>query len=98
MVRDGQTTNGDRKLVPIDPGPATLQGKISPGELEEFPIDGRDVLNTQQFQPGIVIQDGRSLDPTKTGNLGVSIDKVSGLSFRKRMAAYDISDETRGDV
>jgi hypothetical protein len=98
MVRDGQTTNGDRKLVPIDPGPPTLQGKISLGELEEFPVDGRDVLNTAQFQPGILIQDGRSLDPTKTGNLGVSIDKVSGQASRYRLDGIDLSDETRGDV
>jgi hypothetical protein len=97
-VRDGQTTNGDRALVLINPGPPTLQGKISPEETEEFPIDGRDVLNTTQFQPGILVQDGRSLDATKTGNFAVSINKVSGQASLYTLDGVDLNDETRGDV
>jgi hypothetical protein len=97
-VRDGQTTNGDRKLVAINPGAPTLDGKISPSELEEFPIDGRDLLDLAQFQPGILIQDGRSLDATKTGNSAVSVDKVSGLATRYTLDGVDINDETKGTI
>ena len=98
IVRDGQTTNGDRKLIPIDPGAPTLQGKISPQELEEFPLDGRDTLGTAQFQPGVVVQDGQAVDATKSGNFAVAIDKVSGQATRYRLDGLDLTDETRGDV
>ena len=97
-VQNGQTTNGDRKMVAIDPGTPTLKGKISPSEMEKFPIDGRDVLGLTQFEPGILVQDGRSLDATKTGNFGVSIDRVSGQATRYMLDGADINDETKGDV
>ena len=97
-VRDGQTANGDRKMVSIDPGTPTLKSKISPSDLEKFPIDGRDVLGLTEFQPGILVQDGRSLDATKTGNFAASIDRISGLATLQTLDGVDINDETKGGV
>ena len=34
-VRDGKTSNGDRKLTHVEPGTPTLQGKVSPGADRE---------------------------------------------------------------
>jgi Carboxypeptidase regulatory-like domain len=98
IVQDGKTTNGDRKLVRIDPGAPELKGQIDPAELNEFPIDGRELLGLTQFEPGILVQDGRSLDATKTGNFATSIDKISGSSTQYRLDGADIRDETKGDV
>jgi hypothetical protein len=98
IVQDGKTTNGDRKLVRINPGAPELKGTADPDEVNEFPIDGRDVLGLTQFQPGILVQDGRSLDATKTGNFGVSIDKINGAASEYRLDGVRINDETKGDV
>jgi len=95
-VRNGQKANGDRKLVRIDPGTPTLQSKVSPGEIDKLPVDGRDALNTAQFEPGVIVQDGRSLDPTKTGNFAVSIHKSSGLASLYRLDGIELNDETKG--
>jgi hypothetical protein len=97
-VRNGQTSNGDRKLVRVDPGTPTLQSKVTPEKIAELPIDSRDVLNTAQFEPGILIQDGRSLDPTKTGNFAVSIHKESGAATLYTLDGVDLNDETKGDA
>src|SRR5215469_7556942 len=97
-VRDGQTTNGDRKMVAIDPGAPTLEGNVSPSEIEKYPIDGRDVLGLTQFEPGILVQDGRSVDATKTGNLATSVDRISGLATLQTLDGVSINDETNGGV
>ncbi len=95
-VRNGQTSNGDRKLVRIDPGTPTLQSKLIPEKIAELPVDGRDVLNTAQFEPGVLVQDGRSLDPTKTGTFALSIRKESGLDPLYILDGVQLNDETRG--
>jgi hypothetical protein len=95
-VRDGKTSNGDRKLTRISPGTPTLQGKVVPEEIAQLPINGRDVLNTAQFQPGVLIQDGRSLDPSKTGTFGASIHKFSGAGTLYTLDGIDLSDENKG--
>ena len=97
-VRDGEAANGDRKLVAINPGPPTLQGKMAPEQIAEWPIDGHDVLNTAQFEPGVVIEDGRALDPTKTGHLAVSINKISGQASLYTLDGVALTDETKGDT
>jgi len=95
-VRNGQTSNGDRKLVRVDPGTPTLLSKVAPERIAELPIDGRDVLNTAQFEPGVLVEDGRSLDATKTGNFALSIHKESGLDSLYILDGVQLNDETRG--
>jgi Carboxypeptidase regulatory-like domain len=95
-VRNGQTSNGNRKLVRIDPGTPTLQSKVVPEKIAELPIDGRDVLDTAQFEPGVLVEDGRSLDPTKTGTFALSIHKESGLDPLYILDGVQLNDETRG--
>ncbi len=97
-VRNGQTSNGDRKLVRVDPGTPTLQSKVVPEKVAELPVDGRNVFNTAQFEPGVAIQDGRSLDPTKTGNFGVSVHKESGQATLYMLDGVDLNDENKGDT
>jgi hypothetical protein len=98
IVRDGQTTNGDRKLVRINPGAPELKGTTNPDDINKFPIDGRELLGLAQFEPGILVQDGRSLDATKTGNFGTSIDKISGQATEYQLDGVRMNDETKGDV
>jgi Carboxypeptidase regulatory-like domain len=95
-VRNGQKANGDRKLVRIDPGTPTLQSKVLPEQVDKLPVDGRDALNTAQFEPGVIAQDGRSLDPSKTGSFALSIHKESGLASLYRLDGIEMNDETKG--
>jgi len=95
-VRDGQTSNGDRKLLRIDPGTPTLSSKVNPEEIAELPINGRDLMGAAQFEPGVVIQDGRTLDPTKTGTFGISIHKESGKDTLYTLDGVSLSDENNG--
>jgi hypothetical protein len=95
-VRDGKTSNGDRKLTRVEPGTPTLQGKVSPEEIAKLPINGRDVLNTAQFQSGVLIQDGRSLDATKTGTFAASIHKFSGADTLYTLDGIALTDENKG--
>ena len=97
-VRAGETANGSRQLAPINPGTPTVQGRVAPEEIAELPINGHDVLNTAQFEPGILIQDGRALDPTKTGNFAVSINKTSGQASLYTLDGIDLTDQTKGDT
>jgi len=95
-VRNGETANGNRKLVRVDPGTPTLESNVSPLEIDKLPIDGRDALNTAQFEPGVITQDGSSLDSTKTGNLALSIHNESGLASLYRLDGIELNDETKG--
>jgi hypothetical protein len=95
-VRDGKTSNGDRKLSRIESGTPMLESKAIPEDIAQLPINGRDVLNTAQFEPGVLIQDGGALDPTKTGSFAVSIHKASGQASLYTLDGVDLSDETKG--
>jgi len=95
-VRNGQTSNGDRKVARIEPGTPTLRSKVDPEAIAELPINGRDVLNTAQLEPAVVVQDGRSIDPTKTGTLGLSIHKESGLTSLYTLDGVELRDEIKG--
>ncbi len=97
-VWNGQTSNGDRKLVHIDPGTPTLRAKVDPASIGRLPLNGQDPLNAAQLEPGILVQDGRVLDPTKTGNLALSIDKASGLDSLYTLDGIEIRDETKGGI
>jgi hypothetical protein len=96
-VRSGEIANGSRQLVPINPGAPTVQRKVVPEEVAELPVDGHDIFNTAQFEAGVIIQDGRSLDPTKTGHFAVSIDKTSGVASLYTLDGIELNDQTRGD-
>ncbi|HMK21039.1 MAG TPA: carboxypeptidase-like regulatory domain-containing protein, partial [Terriglobales bacterium] len=95
-VRNGQTSNGDRKLAHIEPGSPTLGDKVDPAQIAELPVNGRDALNTAQLEPGIIVQDGRSLEPTKSGTVGLSIHKASGLDSLYTLDGIELRDETKG--
>ena len=69
-----------------------------PEEIARVPVDGRDVLNTAQFEPGLVVQDGGTLDPTKSGNFALSINQASGQDTLYTLDGVDLNDETKGGI
>jgi hypothetical protein len=75
---------------------ATVQGVISPEQIENLPINGRNFLDLAQLEPGVQIQDGGTFDPTKKGFSSISFGGRFGRTARIEVDGLDISDETVG--
>lgn len=107
----GVTSNGDVRLevgeatmvvevtaapVQVDTSEAVVQGTVTPREIEQLPVNGRNFLDLAGLQPGVQIQDGVSFDPTKNGYSSVSFAGRFGRTARIELNGGDISDETVG--
>ena len=110
-VRIGNITNGNVKLdvgdektlvkvevgrIPINTDQAIVQEVFNSGELENFPLNGRNFLDIAQLEPGVQILDGVNIDPTKAGYFSISFDGHFGRITRTELDGVDVSDETVG--
>ena len=59
-------------------------------------MNGRNVLNTAQLQPGVILQSGMTFDPTKAGYSALSVGGIGGRTTRILLNGQDITDETVG--
>lgn len=82
--------------VTVNTEQATIQGVVTPEQIENLPINGRNFLDLAQLQPGVQIQDGGNFDPTKKGFSSVSFGGRFGRTARIEVDGLDISDETVG--
>jgi hypothetical protein len=82
--------------VTVNTEQATVQGVVTPEQIQELPTNGRNFLDLAQLEPGIQIQDGGNFHPTKTGFVGVSVGGRFGRTTRIELDGIDISDETVG--
>ena len=91
VVRTGTVTSGSVKVqlgsstetVEVDAGELTVNtdqigvsGVITREQLETLPVNGRNVLDYAQLQPGVILQPGESFDPTKAGYSAISVSGV----------------------
>jgi hypothetical protein len=74
---------------------ATVQGVLSGEQGERLPINGRNILDLAQLQPGVQIQDGGDFE-TKDGVSGISFLGEFGRSEKISVDGVDVSDETVG--
>jgi len=111
MVKVDQTANGDAKLVVGDSAEsidvlgnmlqvntvqATVQGVLASSQIANLPVNGRNFLDLAQLEPGIQIQDGQNVDPTKGGYFSISFGGRFGRTARIEVDGADVSDETVG--
>ena len=111
VIQTGTATPGSEKLTigsestTVDVNAGTLQvntdqpgvsGVITRDQIETLPINGRNILDIAQVQPGVILQSGQSFDPTKAGYSAISVDGVSGRTTRILLDGQDITDETVG--
>ena len=82
--------------VAVNTEQATVQGVLTAQQIENVPINGRNVLDLAQLEPGVQIQDGGTFDPTKNGFSSVSFGGRFGRTARIEVDGVDISDETVG--
>ena len=80
----------------VDTTRATVDGVVTPRQIENLPLNGRNFLDLAQQEPGVQVRDGGDFDPTKNQMVGVSMGGRSGRSTRIQVDGVDITDETVG--
>ena len=111
VVRTGTVTNGSAKLVlgsttetvevtagqlQVNTDQIGVSGVITSQQIDTMPVNGRNILDVAQLEPGVILQTGESFDPTKAGYSAVSVDGVGGRTTRILLDGQDITDETVG--
>jgi len=97
QVGSGSTTvTVEASTETVNPDQVTIQGVLTPTQIENLPINGRNFLDLAQLEPGVQIQDGGNFDPTKKGFESVSFGGRFGRTARIEVDGLDISDETVG--
>ncbi len=82
--------------VQVNTDQAGVSDVISREQIESLPINGRNVLDAAQLQPGVILQSGDNFDPTKAGFSAISVSGVSGRTTRILLDGQDVTDETVG--
>lgn len=115
VVKTGTATNGSFKLtvgaatetiqvnagaVQLNTDQSSVSGVISQQQFESLPVNGRNLLDFAQLQPGVQLQAGGyadgGFDPTKAGYSAVSFSGISGRTTRILLDGQDVTDETVG--
>ena len=111
VVRTGTATPGSFKLtlgssaetVEVNAGALQVNteqigvsGVVTREQIDSLPVNGRDILDYAQLQPGVILQSGQSFDPTKAGYSAISVSGVGGRTTRILLDGQDITDETVG--
>jgi Carboxypeptidase regulatory-like domain len=111
VVRTGTATNGSFKVtlgsstetVEVNAGALQINteqigvaGVITREQIDSLPVNGRNILDYAQLEPGVVLQAGQSFDPTKAGYSAISTSGVGGRTTRILLDGQDITDETVG--
>jgi Carboxypeptidase regulatory-like domain len=111
VVRTGTATSGSFKVtlgsstetVEVNAGALQINteqigvaGVITREQIDSLPVNGRNILDYAQLEPGVVLQPGQSFDPTKAGYSAISTSGVGGRTTRILLDGQDITDETVG--
>jgi hypothetical protein len=111
IIQTGTATSGSFKLtvgessVTVEVNASSVQVNTDqPGvsdvlgrqQIEALPLNGRNILDAAQVQPGVILQSGETFDPTKAGYSAISVGGVSGRTTRILLDGQDITDETVG--
>jgi hypothetical protein len=111
IIQTGTATSGSFKLtvgessVTVEVNASAVQVNTDqPGvsdvlgrqQIEALPLNGRNILDAAQVQPGVILQSGETFDPTKAGYSAISVGGVSGRTTRILLDGQDITDETVG--
>ena len=111
VVRTGTSTPGSFKLtlgqasteisvtagaVQVNQDQIAVSDVITRQQIDSLPINGRNFLDVAGIEPGVILQDGQSFDPTKAGYSAISVGGTSGRVTRILLDGQDITDETVG--
>src|SRR6202167_336290 len=91
-----QVVQVEGSALQVNTEQATVQGVLTPEQIENLPVNGRNFLDLAQLEPGVQIQDGGDFDPTKKGFSSISFGGRFGRTARIEVDGVDVSDETVG--
>ena len=94
----GETIEVSAGEVQVNTEQAGVAGVITTDQINTLPINGRNILDIAQIQPGVILQSGQTFDPTKTGYSALGVNGQNGRSTRILVDGQDVSDETVGTV
>ena len=92
----GTTVEVDAGALQINTDQVGVAGIVSSQQLDNLPVNGRNVLDAAQLQPGVILQSGVTFDPTKAGYSALSVSGIGGRTTRIILDGQDITDETVG--
>lgn len=93
---NAQVLEVEGTAVQVNSQQSNVQSVITPQQIENLPVQGRNFLDLAQLEPGVQLQSGETFDPTKAGYSALSIGGVSGRTTRILLDGSDITDETVG--
>ncbi len=111
VVRTGTATDGSFKLkvgssgetvevsagqIQVNTDQPGVSDVITREQIASLPINGRNFLDIAQLPPGVILQSGEPVAPTKAGYSAISVGGVSGRTTRILLDGQDITDETVG--
>jgi hypothetical protein len=111
VVRTGTVTSGNERLsvgntnttvevnagaIQINTDQIGVSGVITQEQIDSLPVNGRNILDIAQLEPGVILESGESFDPTKAGYSAISVSGVGGRTTRILLDGQDITDETVG--
>jgi len=111
VVRTGTVTSGNEKLtlgkatetvevnagaIQVNTDQIGVAGVITSEQIDSLPVNGRNILDIAQIQPGVILESGMTFDPTKAGYSAISTSGVGGRTTRILLDGQDITDETVG--
>jgi len=75
-----------------------VAGVVTREQINTLPINGRNILDIAQIQPGVILQSGQDFDPTKTAYSALGVNGENGRTTRILIDGQDVSDETVGTI
>lgn len=101
LIKENSTTDGGVKLgeaseLQVNTEQATIQSVTTANWFPGLDLNGRSFLDLAQIEPGVQIQQGSSLAPSKVGYSSVSFDGRFGRTSLITVDGADISDEIVG--
>ncbi len=83
--------------VQVDTVRHTVDGVVRGEQIDKMPLNARNFLELASLEPGVIVRDGGSIDPTKTTAFRtVGISGRGGTGTRVQFDGIDVTDETVG--
>ncbi len=100
-VKIGNSSDASVKLaigseLQVNTEQASLQEVLNASQIGNLLLNGRNFLALPELEPGVQIEDGENLAPTKTGYSSLSLGSRTGRNTRIAVDGADVSDEIVG--
>ena len=100
-VKIGHSSDASVKLaigseLQVNTEQASLQEVLNASQIGNLLLNGRNFLALPELEPGVQIEDGENLAPTKTGYSSLSLGSRTGRNTRIAVDGADVSDEIVG--